>query len=156
MSTGQSQRWTVGTGEGGGWQAGRNEQSSHSPFNYFVYVRALKVGQAAACEGNTAAGCERWRGDLFISAIKVVFSNSPNSLVRAHASRFCTSRLPSSDHWSSPHLLLILREVLALQNQLSPDYFPVPPSLDNRWPQKILVCKAYSRALTALIMQHCH
>lgn len=87
MSTGQSQRWTVGTGEGGGWQAGRNEQSSHGPFNYFVYVRALKVGQAAACEGNTAAGCERWRGDLFISAIKAVFSNSPNSLVRANAYR---------------------------------------------------------------------
>lgn len=151
-----TQRWAVGTGEGKGWQAGRNKQSRCGPFNYFVCVRALKVGQAAACEGNTAAGCERWRGDLFLLAVKAVFSNSPNSLVTAKASRLCTSRLPSSDHWSSPHLLLILRHVLSLQNQLSPDYFPAPPSLDNRWPQKVLVYKAFSRALTALIMQHCH
>lgn len=133
------QRQTVGTGKGGGCQGWWRASTADVALWQLCYVRALE-GLAGCCFGRKGLGqwyscwfCKMERGDLLLSAGTVAFSMSfqPSWWQQRHPTQF--SRTLSSDHWSSPLLLLILRQLLPWHKQLGPDNFPAPQSLENRW-----------------------
>lgn len=130
VTTRSRQRWTAGTGKGGGCQGW---QSRRGPSDNSVHVRALESLAGCCFGGKVLVSDTAAASETHFSQQQQLPSPALPTLRRHQRHPTPFSRALSSDHWSSPLLLLILRQLLPWQKQLGPDYFPAPQPWDNRW-----------------------